>query len=334
MPYMPARHRSRHELAEQVRLAAIKAAKHQKKMDRLRGPVRVGQIVVIGVRKPLYMWLIAKEHPEDRRLLLAVPADPWRVSEVGPLDVESSLTIRSDSIAPGLKLPKYVYRCNHALWLEQVLIGDLSRADVAPPADVKRVQELLEKIFAGSPIASAEEHGAWMYDQDYMEWFQVVEASREAVYRWHNRLGRVIRADVDTQSEPPTALRRALGKELRHYQQHHDYPLAAEGTGLAARLDRLVRNAARARYTTIDADRGLYAIWQLTGVELWWIPPSPNSRPPAVYHQQADQWQRVAWERRRAAGSSPPQFIAQLPWSDDRVVLRLGARGAPVALLR
>ncbi len=330
---MPTRRLSRAELIKQAQLAAVDADKHCQRMAKLHGPLRVGHIVTLPLRVELDTWLIAKEHPEDPRLLLAVPADPWRVSEVGPLDVESTRTIKLDCVAPGFRTPEYVYRCNFSLWLEQVLVGDLPRADVATRTDVARVQELLHKLFAGESIASPEEHEAWAYDDDYMEWCGVVERSREAAFQWHEMLGTVIRVE-DTQAEPPSVLRRVLPKLRRLFPQtEHSLPaLAAKGSGPLADIVAWQREAATPRYASIDASRGLYAIWTRDRIELCWVATARDQKPPVVY-QQGDQLQRVRWQPVGPAARLP-QSAADIPWSGDRVVLRLGKRARPIVLLR
>src|SRR5690242_2367781 len=97
-------------LARMAGQAAAQARRREVARACVQGPPRPGDLVVIPTAAPVIHWLLVKVHPEDSRLLFAVPADDN--PEAGPDDVR---------VPEDRPWGPATFRCGFGLWVE----GDL-----------------------------------------------------------------------------------------------------------------------------------------------------------------------------------------------------------------
>jgi hypothetical protein len=314
-------------LAQLARESAAQTRRREEELARVQGPPRPGDLVVIPTTAPVIHWLLVKAHPEDSRLLFAVPADDN--PEVGPDDVRAP---------EGHLWGPATFRCSFGLWIEADLLGPPWRVGQFGEEVLGSVRAVLGRLAAGK-LQATEEQAALDADPDHLAWLDEVEKSRTAAGEWLAAAGKVFLWE-EMDPDPPEVLRSFADRIAPDKASRLRY--AAEGGGVRNRVSRRLADAYRASWLPTD-EPGLYLVANAEGVRAVWVGPgkpspllrpgmtedtedtvglmrpAPRSRGPTSLRAGKEDTGGVRWTDEKDF-----QVSEVWPWTDGRVVLRIG----------
>jgi hypothetical protein len=303
-------------LTKRATADARAARDKQQALGRNRGPLRPGDLVIVPTRSAVRHWLLVKSHPDDAHIVFAVPADDN--PEVGPSDY----ALPTDNLLAPLTL-----RAGAGVWLDIDLLETDQRSGTLGEEVLAPVRMLLGRLAAGTLKATPEQLATACHPE-YLAWLGALEEARNAVSAWQEETGSVWQL-TEVAPEPPIVLRPLLSGLFPSASADAEpaFSMAADDSGLRGELSRHLAAALRPRWLTLP-QRGLFLRVDRDGVCAVWKGPArrrPRVQGPGKIGLEDAQWSRhgeidvsTAW-----------------PWSDDRIVLRVGAgQGRKVVIHR
>lgn len=293
--------------------AANNARRYDEELALIQGPARPGDVVVIPTGAPVIHWLIVKAHPDDAKLLFAVPADDN--PEIGCADI---------AVPNEHPWGPMSVRCGFGIWLDADLLDAPRRTGVVSHEMLAAVRMVLGQLVAGT-LQSTSEQILLDSDLDFLAWLAEVDSAREAASAWLAQAGQVVR-HAEMATEVPSILRRFLDFIIPPASAP-GLSYAAEGGGLRGRISRRVAATRMPRWLPLKGNAGVHVVSTTEGVRFVWT--GSSGPPPLVRGQDGERFRRSKWNRRDGVCLSETWA-----WSDGSVVFRIGPGNGRKVVIR